>query len=407
MFIQNLKTYKTWISQFDIKDRQYAELLANSIIYIEESKLKLSLYNEISNKYGNTKTALYPIIDVPFEEVSLNGEIIKRYKYEFFSEKSKQPNYQVNLDNTGSESIINYLIRTLSSNNKNFIPAPSLDELLKNKITNIVLINDIASSGKQTLDFFYWFYNNKTIKSWISGKHIQVIILLYTCTEKAYEYILKDKKIKKTKTSLNIVQHTSFSGSDLWKSYEDNKIRTICKSYAKKFKLNKNYALGFKKSFSLTIFSYKTPNNVPAILWQKSSIWNPLIPINPDLSEIPKIDSWLYSFKNLIKKLNINFLFYNIKNEKNKNYKIFLVLSTIKHYRIHNPRIISQYLELSYDDVIKSLNILKHLQLINDNNFINEEGEKVIVKLRNKIIVSNSVDDDDSFYYPLSIRDSD
>lgn len=407
MFIRNLSSYKSWISQFDEKDIHYAELLADSVVYIEESELKSTLYQTLINAFGNNITALYPIIDTPVEKVLFNGEIIERYKYEYFPDKSKHPNYQVSLNQTGSESIINYLLRNLASSNQNFILAPSLDDLNNKKIKNIVLINDIASSGKQTLDFFHWFYDNKTIKSWISGKHIQITLLLYACTNKAYKYITKDKKFKQTNTLLQINNHISSCGSDLWKSYEYDRIKEICKSYAKKYKLNKNLALGFRDSFSLLIFSYKTPNNVPVILWKKSNIWNSLIPITSDISQIPKFDAFQYSIKNLIKKFKIHHTFYNLRNEKDKNYKIFLVLSTIKQYRIHNPRIISQYLELPYDDVIKSINILKHLKLINEKNFINEEGEKVIVKLRNKITVSNTVDDDDSFYYPLTIRDSD
>lgn len=404
MNITDTANYKKWINQFEDADKYLAKKLAESICYETYDDVMFGISRYIENlPTSNFPIALYPVFDVPVYNRRLNGQLQQTYKYPFFEEtKSVQPNVNVRLNNLGSEAEISHLIRDICKNNSSILNTPTLEELKSKKCHNIYLVNDIAISGEQCIKFFRWFYNNKTIKSWCSNKTIKIYMLIYSASDNAISKLQKERYI----SQVYVVKSLSY-GSIHWDKILSLKLNTLCKKYAKKGKIPQKWAIGFKDSFSLQIFSYKCPNNVPGIIWYNNSkIWIPLIETRPLLQSEFKIETPIFSIEQLYTKLKISIEKKLIFYEKRLPASL-IVLSLIYTKRVFNIDFISKYMNLPKYIIESCIKKLIRFNWIDANFHITEEGRIAAKKIRRKKNKPKCIEDNSEIYYPSQLREPD
>lgn len=396
MVLSDTLPYKKWISQFSDSDKKTAKLLVDSIKYIDEDTFIKGLYESlISTTNKEDVYALFAVRekeDVPFFQIytsQLENEDTRNVSYNRIS-----PTKSI-----GSEGDIAHFIRDITRKHSNFLDTQSLEIMKNKKCRHIIFIDDFSGTGTQINDFIEWFYENKTIKSWFSLGYIDFIVHTYAITERALKCLKSNKKINKINFEVIIED-----GSSLWNTEEYYDVKNLCITYGKLFKIPKNYLLGYKESFSLIMFSHKCPNNVPGILWySKSKNFVPLVNYRPNF-DFKMIESFLYSFSEIIKRLNYSFTRKKQIDEVIKYNTDLLLILKFLNKRKFNKILISKSFNISVRIIDKNISLLLKNGWIDSNSKITKEGKRVLLYFKKKDREEKPLEEKNDFYYPLKLR---
>lgn len=387
--------YKEWLNQFDDSDKATAELLVSQLTYIPKKNFDFTvrtLFDANINK--DEPTAFYVVRESPYDKKT------QLYTEPFWSKPDLNPIKVDNLQGTGSEGSLWNLLRDLIKNNPIFLDNPSIEEMREKKCKHIVLLNDFAGTGNQTKLFVHWLYDNKTIKSWISLKYIDIIVLHYATTDIADKLFSNDKIIANHFCAKPIKSATPELSDQQIKM-----IRYLCEKYGKKIKMNKNWFFGYDDCFLFLFFETSAPNNLPGIIWYSNSNWKPLIPRKrPDF--IQGINFFSKPIKNII---NRSTLF--IKKEKSINYHEYstshklqmLILQKLQLTK-YNEKRFAYFFDQDIFAIRKCILSLQKNGFIDESLKITKNGKKILHYFIRKIHPIREIENNDEIYYPKSLR---
>lgn len=394
MKTESIPTYKKWLTQFDIADKNYAKLLVESLTYYSTDFMMNSMSKQleaiIQDIEGNI--ALFTVRDSPKKEDFNNITY-------FPTDKNTQPDRINNKRGTGSEGEIAHFIRDFCKRHNNCLDHPSINKMINKNVRQVFLINDTGISGDQIQTFFTWFYSSKTIKSWNSYKLIKISTFVFAITEEA-EHLLKRTK------GLFSIHNCLYceNGYTKWPEKTTKRIIQLCNKYGQNLS-KKISPLGYNDSFNLTILSHKCPNNTPLIIWCDRNNWNPLIEPRPNTNfsyNENDVNNFIQELFNklgrLIKKTN-----YLLKPET--KYSI-VILKLIYKNRRYNEKYFSKYLGLNRYQLNYYLTELQNFNWIDKNNNITPQGKKTVnylTKGKKNRNTQSCIDENAEIYYPKSL----
>ena len=263
---------QTWLEQFSLVDQDIALELFKSLRPIEKETLENGIKNEllkIVEKYPSKKIALFPVLEIAQENGIAGSNRRARRR-------------------AGSSQSISYLLECVHRENpRKFSSRPTIKSMRAEKHAAIVYVDDFIGSGSRIISF--WKKEiSKTIKSWLSYKYCDIYFVAGVCYEKGISKIIH---------SIGNFQEDQFKSAFQASTFDKKNIdrfQEFCKKYANKLN-QKSQALGYGDIFSNIVFSYKCPNNTPAILWGNGNGWKALF---PNTSVNTDIFSFLMSYKN-------------------------------------------------------------------------------------------------------------
>ena len=387
--------YKKWLNQFEESDKSTAELLVKQLTYVPKKNFDYTirtLFDETVNK--NETTAFYVVRESPYNKKN------KSYTKPFWSKPDENPIKIDNQQGTGSEGSLWNLLRDLINNNPYFLDNPSIQKMREKKCKHIVLLNDFAGSGNQTKLFVHWLYDNKTIKSWISLKYIDITVLHYATTDIADKLFSNDKIIAKHFCAKPIkIATPELSDKQI------EKIRNLCEKYGTKIQMNRDWFYGYDECFLFLFFETSAPNNLPGIIWYSNTNWFPLIPRKrPDF--IQDINFFSKTIKNII---NRSTLF--IKNNKSINYHEYstshklqmLILQKLQLTK-YNEKKFAYFFDQDIFAIRKCMTSLQNNGFIDESLKITKNGKKILHYFIKKINPITKIENNDEIYYPKSLR---
>lgn len=271
--IQRSNHIKEWLTQFEESDRNLAITMLTKLKFVSRDTYAQWLQGEISkNIVDNTKYAFYSVRKLDIDE---NNTFISYWDNNGCV--TDRPG-----ESQGSEDFIYSLISNFTRGKENLYDHPSLQTLKKNRIKNLILIDDAIGSGKRVYSFINSMLNNKTMKSWWSLGLINFQIYSFIRNSKAPNIIIEnvigsDHSSRIYRKSSKISFYSKYGYSDnlenRWGEHTQ-KIINLCthnkriQGWARK---------GYGEVMSNLIFYHSVPNNIPGVFWFEGK-WIPLFP---------------------------------------------------------------------------------------------------------------------------------
>lgn len=167
----------------------------------------------------------------------------------------------------GSEGAVGNLVRD-SVMRGAIGPETNIDELRSRRVRTIILVTDLVESGSQVEDFVASLLRNKTLRSWKSGRWVQIWVAAYAMSQAAQERLLASPYID----DIFFVTSAPAVDSLPWPRLSIERARLLCTTFAKK----KADAMGYKGHGGLFAFQERPPNTSPLIFRQTGKDWSPL-----------------------------------------------------------------------------------------------------------------------------------
>lgn len=383
---------QSWLRQFHNQDVHTAELLLKSLYFVSSEYLSLHLKLMISDILASAtgKISLYVSREVEIDA--------SKKKIPFFPSDTVSPAAFPASTAPGSEGGLAHLCRDIAKGSKGKILfQPSIEQMKLKKCKALVIVDDIAGSGKRLCEFARWIRGNKSVRSWTSYKKATIVAVSYAATQRGQARIRRSSLIEELHFAQNVV-----SGRTWWTDEQRRQIVDLCKKYAP-FTSRKDLPLGYKDTFSLILFSHNCPNNTPAILWAgKKNSWEPLFPnrTRPDVS----IGGWADLIdKKSTESTTENRLTKVFGEESDDVSRILGFLATRKL----NENLLSDLLGRPLPYVRRLLGTISNLDLYKAGR-LTPAGRETL-RLVNAAVIKgvSEIDRSSEFYYPMSLRSPD
>lgn len=277
--LSNLAYCQPFIKQFKPEDQGIARELLDSLVVIPTSRVinDITYQLEIIMECYDS-VAIYPIRELVQNEVSYFDD----------NDDSIVPSLQHGTEPLGSEAFISNIITNLSRANRRKIilqgqQSPPLSLLRSKKCKAIILVDDMIGSGKRTSDFIEAVYHHSTIKSWVSGRKLDLHVVSFMGSEQGLEYLKYWEKKARVKINNLAICPTFYDIPD------SVAMLKLCSDYANNVE---RMPLGFKNTAVRVVFTHSAPNNLPAIFYRNAleytaasvskrgvtKMWNALFP---------------------------------------------------------------------------------------------------------------------------------
>jgi hypothetical protein len=279
--IERSPEIQSWLNQFPKEKQSTAIDLLSKLRFVTRDSysewLKFTLLN-----FKTSRCAIYAIRKFGDEIQSLwdsDGETVSRPS-----------------SSLGSEDLVQSVVANLIKlDGKRFSDNPSLEHLKKNKIHDIVLLDDSIGSGQRVSSFIQMMMVNKTFRSWWSLGWIRLHILAFSRAVSADERIIKSipgsdhHKRKHPKSGkVNIDSHLAHHDNSYGNRWGINFqiIVDLCRSQKE---IPGTYKLGYDETMTNIVFYHSVPDNMPGVLWFNESKWRPLFPGRSVPEWLPRI----------------------------------------------------------------------------------------------------------------------
>jgi hypothetical protein len=235
---------KNWLAQFDSPDQALASFFLRSLRLVSFSELEGSLKRRLIQLMSESDNhlALFPIE----EPVSTSGA----------------PHY-------GSSQRIGHMLKGLVRERPTLQLAPSIPEMRRSRIKNIVLVDDFVGSGRRSLN--HWKNLDTTVKSWLSYGVCKLWLVAFAAHPFGIRVVSRNIGPLKRNALLSVLQLSV--RPKIW----GDEIHRLCLKYGARTS-RPDSALGVGQCMAPLVFQHGCPNNTPAILWRHGRAWRALFP---------------------------------------------------------------------------------------------------------------------------------
>ena len=269
--IDQSQDIQTWLTQFSVDDRLTVKSMLSRLEFISRKEYSVWLTKALSLYSDLNHVAIYSVRKFREEEKCLWQE-----------DGKTQPRPA---STQGSEDFVSSIISNANRQHDNcFLDNPSLPDLRKYRVRDIILVDDSIGSGKRISDFIRMMTNSKTFLSWWSFGFIMFHIVSYARTIQSERFIQTHlvgsdhgKRKYRVSSKLEFNSYVVYDVENKQGRWGDNSqsIQSLCISNKK---IEKRFRQGFGEVMGNIIFYHSVPNNVPGILFQRSDKWRPLFP---------------------------------------------------------------------------------------------------------------------------------
>lgn len=271
-----------WIKNFDPDDRPTARLLLDSVRFASTGHMVTSIRDRlialVTEGQIEAPVFLIPALSATEDisalpEEEMTPELFANLPERHVAYKTYIPNSGIS-STPGSEGLIGRIVRDIIAHRlldgATVLPAESsLEDIRAARCRSIVLVTDYNGSGTQIRDFAKTLVRHPTLRSWRSGKFLRIHALAFASTEHAAKNAIFPGSPLDGYSTLEIVKSLQ---DPSWSEIQRESIERLCKRYT--IKKMKRDALGYKSSGGLFVSDFGVPNNIPAILRQKSDGWS-------------------------------------------------------------------------------------------------------------------------------------
>jgi hypothetical protein len=277
----------SWLSQFPAEREVAAKSLLIHLKFVTRDDYSNWLRGALQSFPANEPSAIYAVRKFPDSQDCLwddAGNVVNR------------PGTAL-----GSEDLVYSLIaNVVRANDAHFFDHPPLSTLKKNKIHDIVLVDDSIGSGKRVSDFIKSMTAHSTFKSWWSFGFITFHVLAFARTRESEKTITDKipgsdhpKRKYPVSSKIRFVSEIVYS-KKLLSSRWGRQYQVILDLCDSSMAIGKKWRRGFGGVLSNLLFFHSVPNNIPGVLFDSGKGgkgWRPLFPGRsvPD-SLIPLID---------------------------------------------------------------------------------------------------------------------
>lgn len=275
-----------WLSQFDRLDQEIASLIANNLTLISHNEFERNLVLKIADVVDGIvgPVAFFAMREMVEQKEVLKGKSIPQlvrvavpfYEQVEICDDGVSISPLSKTADVGSEGRIAAIIRQFCKRDKKmFLNHPTLEHLKTTKCNAIICIDDFIGSGGRAHEFLDTLWQEKTIVSWHSSKHIKFHVIAYSATEKGIERTKEHKS-----APLVHIYRDAPTFYDLpWSKERKEAVFDLCKKYGKKANNKRRHMWwGYNKSMSSIVFEHGCPNNAPVILVEENNKWVGLFP---------------------------------------------------------------------------------------------------------------------------------
>ncbi len=271
--IEQSHEIQSWLKQFSDEDVLTASSMLCRLQFISRDEFSKWLLNKLDEYLQLDNVAIYAIRKFNNKTNCLwqkSGEIWPRPAH-----------------TQGSEDFVASIISIAKRKHDNcFMDHPDLSDIKKQKVRNIILVDDSIGSGTRASDFIQLMTAHKTFMSWWNGGFITLHIVSYARTRQSENKILEqtsgsDHGRRKVRLSakLKFDSDVVYDTEDIHKRW-GNSSQAILDLCTKINKIPKRSRKGFGGVMSNIIFFHSVPNNIPGMLIypKYSKCWMPLFP---------------------------------------------------------------------------------------------------------------------------------
>jgi hypothetical protein len=391
--ISTIPSAQNWLEQFLPSDRKTAEKLLDQLVYITTDDVMSALgksIDELINDFNSV--AIFPV-----------RELIKdptEQSYFDLDDDNVIPIVQPSGIHLGSEAFVSNLITQLSRRNIEKVISlesskkdPTINNLREKRVNSLILVDDLIGSGNRTKKFLELIYKHPTIRSWMSGKKIEIHIVAYMASEKG-ENLINNWCSKYRNSKLHVLNHCPM----LDINHLD--IINLCTRYADK---KERFPIGFADNPVRVVFSHSAPNNLPAILYRNKDKLK-----TKDAALRGKVSLWVALFPRRALTENLKTELSEAKPISSINYLLKELLQIVRQ----NPKASLASLNKYFSGTTAQLNLCKircisfgWLLEVSNTLALTSDGEKEIAFLNNhnKLKI---IDNNENNYYPTSMSRS-
>jgi hypothetical protein len=271
--VEKSEEIQQWLKQFNEEEVKLAIIMLTKLKFVSRDTYAAWLENEISKLNPTEQYSLYSVRKLEEDEM---GNSLPYWGDD--GDTSKRPGTSL-----GSEDFVYSLISNYTRSKMNLLEHCSLDELRKNKIKNIVLIDDAIGSGQRVYSFINNMLSNKTFRSWWSFGLINFHIYSFTRNAEASNIIISniigsDHSARTFRKSEKIKFYSKYNYSHKLETRWGDRTSEIIKLCDKKTKIYKKGRKGHGDVMSNVVFYHSVPNNIPGMFWYSSQNWKPIFP---------------------------------------------------------------------------------------------------------------------------------
>lgn len=261
---------EAWVRQFDPADRNDALLMLESLHPASADRFTGEMRRLVHSAVAghDPPVAVYAVREVGPTEAYFGPGL---------------PNPVRPAAEVGSEGSLANLVTVLCRGNPGrFLNHPPLNMLRDRRCHEVVLLDDLAGSGRRVVKFLRAMRRDRTVRSWCSYGLLRFHLVAYAISEQAERSLRSEfgrRRGQKPVASISFTfSRRPTAGTDRLSDQQQTRLTQLCEEYGKRAKIPPGQRLGFGRSMCSIVFAHGCPNNVPGILWQGSGQWTALFP---------------------------------------------------------------------------------------------------------------------------------
>lgn len=184
----------------------------------------------------------------------------------------------------GSEDLVNSVLANLKKESDRFLDHPGLSDLKRQRVKDIVLVEDSIGSGQRVSNYIALMMKHPTFRSWWSFGLIRLHVVAFSRTHEGEDLIRRStpgsdhSKRKYPKSSkIDFRGYYAYHRYDFAGRWGDEyqTILALCDSMELIPSLIRR---GFGGAMANIVFHHSVPDNLPSLLWFKNAEWQGLMP---------------------------------------------------------------------------------------------------------------------------------
>lgn len=401
MLLSDTPRGQTWLTNFELAERESAAMLLDSIELVGQDSLQIGLSKLIESLVEELPN---PIALVPVRELAPG----QRY---FQHGRDAPARLLLSQSFPGSEAIVAAMlngVRRAAGANQPFVGAPSLKNMRGARCRTILLVDDYSGSGDRIKSFYRGFKAHPTLRSWLSYHRIEYHVACYAATPHALRALQRTfghDRVHLYKVCPTIATRT-------WDEDRVKGVKNLCEKYASS--AIQCSPLGYGNSGALLAFSHSAPNNLPVILWQMfragSTKWSPFFLDKgiPDdirmLFGMPDVDRQRLSAVRQLRQPRLSLIDWSqLPSRDTQN--AMLVLAAIAR-RPRDRHFVAQLTGLSLPEVRRATDLCTTLRLIDRSLHLTDRGRAEIQHAKKVMLPGDDfvLNGSDVPYYPRQLR---
>jgi hypothetical protein len=298
----------------------------------------------------------------------------------------------------GSEGPTAFVIsQMVERNGRRYLNHPGPKSIRKRNVSVIAIVTDLIGSGTRITGLLDKFWRVPTIRAWWSLNWIKFAVVSSAATKPGLE------RVRHHRTQPEVIAEYTVPTFEDFEAGPAIRWRELIQNYGPPAGRGAD-AGGFAGTSALIAFTYRIPNNTPAIIHQSGGGWQALytgpVPHSAKPAFLPLSEE--ENLENSVEAAGLEL----ISPQSVEETKLLLVLSAIRGRASRDSRLeLSERAYLSAADVDAALQLATSLDLLSPSYRLTDKGHSFLESSLKKEQPRKEVPTNQDPYYPWSLRE--